>query len=211
MEKVLTPLLKKRISLFLIFVFVFQVFYIQPIQASTFSSSEEVKACIVTEKESRLVNANNEKESFVLPANTPVTLKLESSITTKTVKVGEIVNFRVAYDVMHEGKVAIPAGSRAKAQITTLKRPRIFGAPGRISMSVESLVMPNGSDIKISSNELNAKGDSNAAIAWVCFGVSMVILWPLIFVPFLIKGKDVEIPVNTSIEAYTDSAFDIAN
>ena len=72
-------------------------------------------------------------------------------------------------------------------------------------MAVESLIMPNGNDIKISANELNNQGDSKAAVAWVCFGVSLIILWPLIFVPFLIKGKDAEINANTTVEAFTTS------
>lgn len=201
---------KKKISIFLTFVFLFQVFYIQPIQASNILSSDnEIEARILTKENSSLINTANKKEAMTIPANTPITLKVENSISTKKAKVGDIVTLRVAYNVMSEGQVAIPAGSIAKAQISYLKKPKIFGKGGEIKMSVESIIMPNGNNIKISANEINDQGDSKAAVAWVCFGVSLIILWPLIFVPFLIKGKDAEINANTSVEAFTTSDFSL--
>jgi hypothetical protein len=206
MKESSTTLSKKKISIFLTLIFLFQIFYIQPVQASNILSSEDnVEARILTEENSSLTNANNKNDKITLPANTPISLKVENSISTRTAKVGEIVTLRVAYNVMKEGQIAIPAGSIAKAQISYLKKPKIFGKAGEIRMTVESLIMPNGNDIKISANELNNQGDSKAAVAWVCFGVSLIILWPLIFVPFLIKGKDAEINANTTVEAFTTS------
>lgn len=208
MNENLTKSSKKRISIFLALTFLFQVFYIQPIQASNILSADnEIEARILTKENSILTN--DKKETITLPANTPVSLKLENSISTKTGKVGDIVTLRVIYNVMNEGQILIPAGSIAKAQITYLKKPKIFGKGGEIKMAVESVVMPNGNNIKISANEMNNEGDSKAAVAWVCFGVSLIILWPLIFVPFLIKGKDAEINANTSVEAFTTSAVSL--
>lgn len=169
------------------------------------SSDDNVEARILTAENSSLTNTNNKNEKITLPANTPISLKVENSISTRTAKVGDIITLRVAYNVMKEGQIVIPAGSIAKAQISYLKKPKIFGKAGEIRMAVESLIMPNGNDIKISANELNNQGDSKAAVAWVCFGVSLIILWPLIFVPFLIKGKDAEINANTTVEAFTTS------
>jgi len=206
MKECSTKSSKKRISIFLTLIFLFQIFYIQPIQASNILSSDnEIEARILTKENSSLINTNNKNEKIALPANTPISLKVENSISTKTAKVGDIITLRVAYNVMGEGQVIIPAGSIAKAQITYLKKPKIFGKAGEIKMSVESVIMPNGNNIKVSANELNNQGDSKAAVAWVCFGVSLIILWPLIFVPFLIKGKDAEINANTSVEAFTTS------
>nr|WP_320037741.1 hypothetical protein [uncultured Bacteroides sp.] len=206
MKESSTTLSKKKISIFLTLIFLFQIIYIQPMQASNILSSDDnVEARILTAENSSLTNTNNKNEKITLPANTPISLKVENSISTRTAKVGDIITLRVAYNVMKEGQIVIPAGSIAKAQISYLKKPKIFGKAGEIRMAVESLIMPNGNDIKISANELNNQGDSKAAVAWVCFGVSLIILWPLIFVPFLIKGKDAEINANTTVEAFTTS------
>jgi len=206
MKESSTTLSKKKISIFLTLIFLFQIIYIQPMRASNILSSDDnVEARILTAENSSLTNTNNKNEKITLPANTPISLKVENSISTRTAKVGDIITLRVAYNVMKEGQIVIPAGSIAKAQISYLKKPKIFGKAGEIRMAVESLIMPNGNDIKISANELNNQGDSKAAVAWVCFGVSLIILWPLIFVPFLIKGKDAEINANTTVEAFTTS------
>jgi len=127
MKESSTTLSKKKISIFLTLIFLFQIFYIQPVQASNILSSEDnVEARILTEENSSLTNANNKNDKITLPANTPISLKVENSISTRTAKVGEIVTLRVAYNVMKEGQIAIPAGSIAKAQISYLKKPKII-------------------------------------------------------------------------------------
>lgn len=141
-----------------------------------------------------------------LPANTLVTLKTTRTITSKDIRRGEEITLRVAYDVMVKGKTIIPAGTLAIGRITHVRKPRLWGKPGEIALMVEELQL-EGRTIALSSDAVREEGESRATAAWIWFGVSMIILWPCIFVPFFLKGRHAVVPANTSVDAFTTQSL----
>lgn len=137
-----------------------------------------------------------------IPVNTMVSFATEIDLTSKTATTGMEVPLRVVYDVIIDGQVVIPAGSAAIGRVLEAKKAKIFGKPGHLAIGVESISMQDGF-IPMHGSDTIADGDSRAVVSWVCFGVSFIILWPLIFVPFCIKGKQAEIAAGTRLSAYT--------
>lgn len=152
-----------------------------------------------------MVNSENEKEIVTLPAMTTVSLRSTQTITSKDVKKGAEVHFQVVYNIKLKGKTVIPAGSIAKGKITYAQRPKMWGKPGKIEITIESLSVGNET-LPLSSSPYTEEGESRATTAWIFFGVSLIILWPCIFVPFIIKGKEAILTPHTTIDAYTKKA-----
>lgn len=149
-----------------------------------------------------IVNAENEKETVKLPAMTTVSLRPTQTVTSKEVKKGAKVQFQVIYDVRVRGKTVIPAGSFAQGYVTYAQRPKMWGKPGKIEITVESLSVEDKM-ITLFSQPYTEEGESRATTAWIFLGVSLVILWPCIFVPFIVKGKEAILTPYTTIDAHT--------
>lgn len=75
----------------------------------------------------------------VLPANTEVVLRVNDVVTTagKRYREGDTFGLSVARDVMHEGYVAIPRGSRAVGKITWLTNRGSFGKSGKMEIALQ--------------------------------------------------------------------------
>jgi hypothetical protein len=58
------------------------------------------------------------ENEVVLNAGTRISLETVSSIHSELVAVGQILDFKVKYDVVVDGKTVIAAGSIAKGQVT---------------------------------------------------------------------------------------------
>lgn len=70
-----------------------------------------------------------------LAANTPVALTLNSALTTKANATGEKFSLTVAQDVLADGRIAIPKGSRAIGLITFAKGNGSFGKSGKMELA----------------------------------------------------------------------------
>lgn len=151
---------------------------------------------------STLVNVDTPNEKIKVPSNTPITLRTTKNISAKEVKKGADIDLRVVYDVRVDGKIVIPAGAIAKGKVSFAQKPKMWGKPGKIEIVVEELRM-NDTVISLNSAPYTEEGESRATSAWIWFGVSLIILWPCIFVPFFLKGRDAVISIGTTIDAYT--------
>jgi hypothetical protein len=195
---------KKQIALLFIFIMLFQCFYIQPIRAvEVLPLDDSYEAYLIAEQEIGILAPDNSEEPIYIPANTPISLRLENTISTENCKEGDNVNLRVSYDIHVNGKTVIPAGSIGKSIVSLVEKPKIFGKAGKISLKINSVITPDGKFIAVSGNDFTRNGESRATQAWVWFGVSLLILWPCIFVPFFLKGKQAEISSGTIFDVYT--------
>ncbi len=141
------------------------------------------------------------KEAITLKAGTPITVSFIQNMSPETVSNGQSIDFRVAYDVKVNGKVVIAAGAMAKGMVTKAEKRKMFGKPALIEVQLKSVLAADDQLIPLTSMPMQRQGNDKKTIAWVCFGVSLLILWPLIFVPFLIKGDNVEVVTGTNMEA----------
>jgi hypothetical protein len=148
------------------------------------------------------VRAASPAGEVILTAGTPIPLELATTITSKSVASGTIIDFRVLSDVKVDGKIVVPAGSLAKGQVSRVKKNSMFGGAGELDVAVKSVTAVDGTNIFLSASSLSDEGDSKVVIS--------VVLFVFCLFGFLIKGGSAEIPAGTQCTATVGSNTSIA-
>ncbi len=86
-----------------------------------------------------------------MPANTPVYVTLDESVSSKTAKVGQILTGSVSQNVVVNGKTAIPKGSNANLVVASVQASGRLSTPAKLYVRLDSVVV-NGKTISARSN-----------------------------------------------------------
>jgi hypothetical protein len=76
----------------------------------------------------------NPKSGFILPDNTTIKLKFKETISSKTAEENRPIEFDVAEDIVVQGVTVIARGTTAKGMIAEVKRAKMLGRKGKISI-----------------------------------------------------------------------------
>lgn len=101
-------------------------------------------------------------EELVVPASSVIGLHVESSITSERARVEDRVDARVTRDVLADGRVAIPAGSRAIGTVTTVERGGKIKERARLGIRFHTLVLADGTELPIRTEAIVREGESPA-------------------------------------------------
>jgi hypothetical protein len=126
--------------------------------------------------------------AFLLANNTPIRLKLDKAISSTTAHVGDAVELEVVEDVIVDGVIVLPAGSKVSGAIAEAEAKKRFGHGGKLAFSITSIMLADGEQIKVRCYQ-EASGSSNTSADAV--------------VP-LSSGKDVTIPKDVEFTALVD-------
>lgn len=149
-------------------------------------------------------------EEVTLPAGTPISLQLAQPLSSETATTGDPVNLRVAYDVKVKGKVVIPSGSMAQGTVVEAKRAKVYGAPGSISFTANRVMAVDGQQIPLSGTPTSKKGQSRRGLAIGCsVGLALVLFLIGGLLGLFIKGKNVEFPQGTTVNASTTMSVSV--
>src|SRR5215469_521571 len=66
----------------------------------------------------------NDADSLVLPDGTPIRFRAVSAFSSTNAKVGDVVNFEVAFEIRVNGVVVIPRRTSLAGKIVSVSRPR---------------------------------------------------------------------------------------
>jgi hypothetical protein len=99
----------------------------------------------------------------VVPAGTPISIALNSDITTKTARVGDPVDAHVTSAVTVDGRTAIPAGTLVRGLVSEVVSgsDRIGGTP-TLGLKFDGIELQPGRTVGISGN-LHEQGKSDTA------------------------------------------------
>ena len=86
---------------------------------------------------------------LVVPAGTVIPVTLTNRITTKNAKDGDGVYGRTAFPITVNNKIVIPEGSNVRGKITELRRPGRVKGKAELTLTFQTLVLPNGVTIPI--------------------------------------------------------------
>ena len=86
-----------------------------------------------------------------VPANTPVYVTLDQSVSSKTAKAGQILSGSVSQNVVVSGKTAIPKGSRANLAVASVQASGRLSTPAKLYVRLDSVVV-NGRTIPARTN-----------------------------------------------------------
>lgn len=127
----------------------------------------------------------------VLPGSTAVLLASDGEITSKKVEVGDKFTFAVVNDVVENGVVAIPRGSKVQSTITWKTGKAIGGKSGKFELSFDSINV-RGKDYKMrGTHRQEGKGNTVAAV----------------FASIWISGRSAVMLEGQNVTMYTDEAI----
>jgi hypothetical protein len=132
----------------------------------------------------------------ILPQGTPITLVFTTDVNSKTAAVGDAVSLSLASDLVVGTTVIAQKGSPASATVIQVNKTGIGGAPGKVTIEVDSLQTTLGT-IKLSGT-VSKDGDAklpNAAVLIPFAG------------PFTVfrHGTDAIVPTGTPLTVSTAS------
>jgi hypothetical protein len=102
-----------------------------------------------------------------VPEGTPLKVKLATTISTFSSKVGDPFQGKTTEPVVIEGKTLIPAGSTIEGRVTKLNEPRRISGKPTIVIFPEHIVLPDGQrfmlnavlvDTDIKGTDVNEEG-----------------------------------------------------
>lgn len=99
----------------------------------------------------------------VVPASSVVGLHVETSITSETARVEDRVEARVTRDVMADGHVAIPAGTRAIGDVILVERGGKMKDKARLGVRFHTLVLADGNQVPFRTDAIFREGSSPGA------------------------------------------------
>lgn len=132
---------------------------------------------------------HSEDSQTSVPAGTPVTIALGTTLASSTHKRGDVFPIVLAEPLLIDGAEYLPAGTPGTGQITHAATARGGGAPGELMIAARTLETPNG-PLRLGGFKLGGRGEDNSGMA---LGVSIAVG------PFamFIRGREIVIPAGT--------------
>jgi hypothetical protein len=108
-------------------------------------------------------------DELVVAADSVIGLQLETALSTEKAHVEDRVDARVIRDVRVRNEVAVPAGAHAIGSVMVVESGGKFKDKARIGIRFNTLVMPDGTRLAISTETIYRSGEppGNAAAAKV--------------------------------------------
>lgn len=106
-------------------------------------------------------------QTVSVPEGTPLKVKLETTISTFSSKVGDAFHGKTTEPVVIDGKTLIPSGSTVEGRVTKLNEPRRISGKPTIGLFPEHIVLPDGQrfmlnaalvDTDIKGTDVNEEG-----------------------------------------------------
>jgi type IV secretory pathway VirB10-like protein len=101
-------------------------------------------------------------EELVLPASSVIGLQVETALSSERAQVEDRVDARVTRDVLVNGRVAIPAGSRVFGSVTLVDRGGKVKGAARLGIRFHTLVLADGSEVALNTEPFYRDGESPA-------------------------------------------------
>ncbi len=86
-----------------------------------------------------------------------IRVKLTERLSSSSSEKGEAFHGQVAYDVLQDGKVLIPAGSGIEGQVTSASAGH-FGGHGSLHLKPEAVILPDGSRFMLHAETTGTPG-----------------------------------------------------
>lgn len=142
------------------------------------------------------------ENKVVLNAGTSVVLETVSLIQSDQITVGQILDFRVKYDVKVEDDVVIPAGAIAKGQVMRAQKAKGLGKAGYLEVQIKSVTAVDGQEVLLTGGSVYNEGDDKETLA-IVLGVFVCILF------LTMKGKNAQVPPGYQVNGAVATTMNI--
>jgi hypothetical protein len=132
---------------------------------------------------------------------TPIDLRMNQTISSKTAAVGEAVSLSLIEDVLVEGMPAVTKGVRVQGEITEAKKAGRMGKAGNLAMRVSSITAVDGQRVAVRARR-ESEGDSK---------VTSTVVLTVLFGPLglLKSGKNATLEEGSRIGVFVDGDIDL--
>ncbi|KGB57010.1 hypothetical protein FG91_00115 [Sphingopyxis sp. LC81] len=136
---------------------------------------------------------------LMLPSYTEVILTPDAEASSKKLREGHTVPMHTVFDVMHNGVVVIPKGTRGMGTVTWRTGKGAFGKSAKMEITFNELTLPNGHRLPLAGmHRQEGEGNTGAAVgAAIAVGV---------FGAF-VTGRSAIIPNGQHLMARTNEAL----
>lgn len=133
-----------------------------------------------------------------IPKETLVRIRLNASVDSGKNRVGEVIPYQVAADVMVDNRLVIPAGTPGAAKVTKVTSAGMLGRSGKVELDFGTLRTLDGTAVRLAVEERAAKENTQLAAAASVGG--LVLLGPIGLVGgAFVQGKEHVIPAGTEL------------
>lgn len=132
--------------------------------------------------------------SLTLPANSELTVTPNSEVSSKSMREGDVFTITTVYDVMMNGYVVIPKGTRGQGKITWRTGKGAFGKSAKMDVTMEWLEIGGRRVVIEGKHRQEGQGNTAATLGTV--------LAVGVFAGF-VTGKSAVIPNGMQLKAYT--------
>jgi len=131
---------------------------------------------------------------------TLVKVEFLNTLNSRTARTGDLVEFQVVDNVILDGILLIPAGSRAKGAVTKVSSSKGFGKDGKLDIDFKSVDGFDGTDIPLVLGDRAKEENKNTAVAAGASVTGAIILGPIGLVGgAFVKGHEAEIPAGSRL------------
>src|SRR5687767_6530332 len=95
----------------------------------------------------------------VIPDGTEISVVTTEELSSKTATEGDPVNFRIAEDVVINGKVVVAKDSLVKGTVAAAKKSGFMGRGGNLAIRIESAMTVDNQKLKLRSAKNKEGGD----------------------------------------------------
>jgi len=152
--------------------------------------------------------ALGELETVILHSGTPVFVVVESSITSETVKEGDLVYFRVMRPVIVDDVVVISTGEKVTAKVTEVEEASGWGKRGNLTVRVDSTTSVDNQAVFLSGTQRREGEGKGGTATVVGVGLGLLCL-PAALFGFAVTGEEGRLPSGYEIKAYVDVDYKI--
>lgn len=135
-----------------------------------------------------------------VPADTLVKIALSEAVSSKNLKAGDKVSYRVAEDVSVDGVLLFVKGAEGEGTVKKVTPARNFGRNAELLIEFEKTKSIDGTYVDTFVGEAAKKEMTNLAMAAGASVAGIVLLGPVgIIAGAFVKGKNIELPEGTEV------------
>ncbi len=143
-------------------------------------------------------------EQVNVPKNTLIKVALVDPVNTKNLKKGDTLRYKVAADVIVNGKLVFAKGEPGNGTVLKVKQARNFGRNAQLQIDYKQTKSIDGTYVATFVGEEAKKEMKNLAMAAGASVAGMVLLGPIgIIGGAFVNGKNIDLPAGTEFYIQT--------
>ena len=139
-----------------------------------------------------------------VPAETLIKVALVTPVDSDNLKVGDTIRYKIADDVIVNGKLVFAKGLPGEGTVTKVKQARNFGRNAEVNIDFNKTKSIDGTYVDTYVGEEAKKEMKNLAMAAGASLAGIAVLGPIgIVAGAFVHGKDVRLPAGTELYIQT--------